>query len=484
MAEETRPPESPVGDDGVVEDAGSTDDRSGEGDATGTAPAVGAVWGDESPEVPEAGSQLEPRHEYTVVGGDWQNLPDAVEDDLMVINMGPQHPSTHGVLRMVLTLDGETVLDNEPVIGYLHTGIEKNLEYRPWVQGVTFVTRMDYLAPLFNELAYCLAVEKLLGIEEDVPERANAIRVALTELNRVSSHLVWLATSGMELGSTTAMIYGFRERETILDILEFVTGLRMNHAYIRPGGVSMDVPEDFEPRTREVVKNLYARIDEFHDLLTENPIWIERNKGVGLLTAEECLDLGVTGPILRSAGIPHDLRKSTPYCGIEQYEFDVPTSTDCDAYGRYLVKMEEMRQSLRIVEQVLDTFPGGRHMVADPKIAMPAQLALGPDGIGNAQEHINRIMGQSMEALIHHFKLVTEGFTVPEGTVYTAVESPRGELGYHVTSNGTNQPYRVKVRDPSFIAIGAIPASTRGLQIADVIAAVASLDPVMGGVDR
>jgi NADH-quinone oxidoreductase subunit D len=280
------------------------------------------------------------------------------------------------------------------------------------------------------------------------------------------------------------MIYGFRERETILDILEHVTGLRMNHSYIRPGGVSMDVPHDFEEKTRGVVTNLYDKIDEFHTLLTENPIWIERNSGVGILTAEECLSLGITGPVLRSAGIPHDLRKSDPYCHIEQYEFDVPTSTDADAYGRYLVKMEEMRQSLRIVEQVLDTLPGGRVMVDDPKIAMPAQLALGPDGIGNAQEHIDRIMGQSMEALIHHFKLVTEGFTVPEGTVYVPVESPRGELGYHVTSNGTNQPYRVKVRDPSFISIGAIAASTRGLQIADVIAAVASLDPVMGGVDR
>jgi NADH-quinone oxidoreductase subunit D len=446
-------------------------------------PAVGAAWGDETPE-PQQSGEVEHRHEYTVVGGEWQTLPDAVEDDLMVINMGPQHPSTHGVLRMVLTLDGEIVVDNEPVIGYLHTGIEKNLEYRPWVQGVTFVTRMDYLAPLHNELGYCLAVEKLLGIREDVPERANAIRVIMTELNRISSHLVWLATGGMELGSTTAMIYGFRERETILDILEFVTGLRMNHAYIRPGGVAMDVPDDFVDRVRTVSAEMKVKISEFHRLLTENPIWIERNKGVGILTAEQCLDLGVTGPLLRSAGIAHDLRKSAPYCGIEQYEFDVPTAETADAYGRYLVRMEEMSQSLRIVDQAIEVLPGGPIMVADQKIAMPAQLALGPDGLGNAQAHIDRIMGQSMEALIHHFKLVTEGFTVPEGQVYVPVESPRGELGYHVTSNGTNQPYRVKVRDPSFIHIGAIGDMTRDLLIADVIAAVASIDPVMGGVDR
>jgi NADH-quinone oxidoreductase subunit D len=450
-------------------------------------PAVGSEWEDRRTDHLEPSpspGQVATRHEYTVVGGEWQNLPDAVEDDLMVINMGPQHPSTHGVLRMVLTLDGEIVVHNEPVIGYLHTGIEKNLEYRPWVQGVTFVTRMDYLAPLFNELGYCLAVEKLLGITDDVPERANAIRVAMTELNRISSHLVWLATGGMELGSTTAMIYGFRERETILDILEFVTGLRMNHAYVRPGGVSMDVPPDFDERVRKVIAEMRDRIEEFDRLLTGNPIWIERNKGAGILTAEQCLDLGATGPILRSAGIAHDLRKTQPYCGIEQYDFDVPTADTADAFGRYMVRLEEMRQSLRIVEQVLDTFPGGPVMVADPKIAMPAQLALGPDGIGNAQAHIDRIMGQSMEALIHHFKLVTEGFTVPEGTVYQAVESPRGELGYHVTSNGTNQPYRVKVRDPSFVHIGCIGDMTRGLQIADVIAAVASIDPVMGGVDR
>ncbi|CAN5912388.1 NADH-quinone oxidoreductase subunit D [soil metagenome] len=423
-------------------------------------------------------------HTYTVASGEWEDLPDAVEDDLMVINMGPQHPSTHGVLRMVLTLDGETVVDNKPVIGYLHTGIEKNLEFRPWVHGVTFVTRMDYLSPLFNELGYCLAVEKLLGITDEVPERASAIRVILTELNRVSSHMVWMATGGLELGSTSAMIYGFRERETVLDILEFVTGLRMNHAFIRPGGVIQDLPEGFADRVATLVSELNDRIDEFEDLLTGNPIWVERNKGVAVLTAEQCLDLGVTGPLLRSTGIAHDLRKAAPYCGIDQYDFDVVVTDTADAFGRYLVRVNEMRQSLRIVTQAVERLPGGPVMVADKKVAWPAQLALGPDGIGNSNEYISKIMGQSMEALIHHFKLVTQGFTVPEGQVYTAVESPRGELGYHVTSNGTNKPYRVKVRDPSFIHMGALADMTQGLLIPDVIAGVASLDPVMGGVDR
>ncbi|QBI20360.1 NADH-quinone oxidoreductase subunit D [Egibacter rhizosphaerae] len=422
--------------------------------------------------------------DYLVVGGEWQDLPEAVEDDTMVINMGPQHPSTHGVLRLVLTLDGETVLSNDPVIGYLHTGIEKNTEYRPWVQGVTFVTRMDYLSPLFNELGYCLATERILGIEEEVPERAQAIRVILTELNRVSSHMVWLATGGMELGSTTAMIFGFRERESVLDIFEHVTGLRMNHGFIRPGGLANDVPDTFDARVRQVISELRQRIDEIEDLLTKNPIWIERNKGVGIMDAETCLDYGATGPVLRSAGIAHDLRKAQPYCGIEQYDFEVPITDTADSYGRYLIRVQEVRESLSIVEQALDRLPGGRVMVDDDKIAWPAQLGLGPDGLGNTEEYISKIMGQSMEALIHHFKIVTEGFTAPPGQAYAAVESPRGELGYHITSNGTNKPYRVRVRDPSFIHIGALDPLSRGLGVADIIVAVASVDPVMGGVDR
>ena len=424
------------------------------------------------------------RHEYTVVGGEWEDLPDAVEDDFLVINMGPQHPSTHGVLRMLLTLDGEIVVDNQPVIGYLHTGIEKNLEYRPWVHGVTFVTRMDYLASLFNELGYCLAVEKLLGITDDVPERASALRVIMTELNRISSHLVWLATSGLELGAVSVMLYGLREREGVLDILENVTGLRMNHAWIRPGGVSMDVPHDFAERVEALLLKLASGLDELETLLTTNPIWQARNRRVGILTPQQCFDLGVTGPILRSAGVALDLRKVAPYCGFEQYDFTVPTATSADAYGRYEVRMAEARESMKIVRQALGTLPGGPVMVADKKVAWPSQLALGPDGLGNAKEHITRIMGESMEALIHHFKLVTEGFIVPAGQVYQAVESPRGELGYHVTSDGTNKPYRCHVRDPSFIHIGTLPVLCRGLAVADVIAAVASIDPVMGGVDR
>ena len=325
-----------------------------------------------------------------------------------------------------------------------------------------------------------MAVEKLLGITDDIPPRAQTLRVILTELNRVSSHLVALATGGMELGALSAMIYGFRERELIIDLFERVTGLRMNHAYFRPGGVSVDVPEDFEAGVREIIDVLPKKTDELEDLLSQNPIWVERNTGVGILTAEQCFDLGVTGPVLRSAGVAHDLRVSAPYCGIDQYEFDIPTTDTCDAYGRFLIRVREMRESIKIVRQALDTLPGGPVMVADKKIAWPSQLALGPDGIGNSAEYIGKIMGQSMEALIHHFKLVTEGFTVPAGQVYVAVESPRGELGYHVTSDGSNRPYRVRVRDPSFIHIGTIPASTRGLLVADVIAAVASLGPRHG----
>lgn len=443
------------------------------------------TWADETAGPPDEGAgAVEPASDHVLVGGDWQELSDAAEDDLMVVNMGPQHPSTHGVLRMKLTLDGERVLHNEPIIGYLHTGIEKNLEYRPWVQGVTFVTRMDYLSPMFNELGYCLAVERLLGISDRVPARANAIRVIMTELNRISSHMVWMATSGMELGSTTAMIYGFRERESVLDVFENVSGLRMNHAYIRPGGLAQDVPADFAEHVNTVLTEMPRRIDEFEELLSGNPIWIERNKGVAVLSAQDCLDLGVTGPMLRAAGVPYDVRVTDPYCGIERYDFDVVTADEGDAYARYAVRLGEVRQSLRIIEQALESLPPGPVMVDDDKIGWPAQLALGPDGIGNAREYVDKIMGQSMEALIHHFKLVTEGFTVPSGRVYQPVESPRGELGYHVTSNGTNKPYRVHVRDPSFIHIGSLPAMTSGLLIADVIAAVASVDPVMGGVDR
>jgi NADH-quinone oxidoreductase subunit D len=403
-----------------------------------------------------------------------------LREDLLVLNMGPQHPSTHGVLRLLLTLDGETVVDLKPILGYLHTGIEKNTEYRTWQQGVTFVTRMDYLSPFFNELAYCLSVERLLGIE--APPRAQAIRVLVCELNRIASHLVWLATTGLELGAISMMLYGFRERERILDLFELISGLRMNHSYIRIGGLVMDLPDGGEEGIRSLVKQLPARIDEYESLLSGNPIWLERNRGVGILDAETCLRLGITGPLLRAAGIPHDLRTSSPL--YRDYEFGVPVRTEADCNARYQVRLEEMRQSLRIVKQALDRLPGGPVMIEDPKLAWPAHLEVGPDGIGNSEEYVRHIMEESMEALINHFKIVTQGIKVPPGEVYTAVESPRGELGYYVVSDGGVRPYRVRVRDPSFCNLMALPEMTRGRLVADVVAAVASVDPVMGGVDR
>ncbi len=416
-----------------------------------------------------------------VGGGDWDTLLEQ-PDELLTVNMGPQHPSTHGVLRLVLELDGETVVGAKQVIGYLHTGIEKTTEYRNWVQGVTLVTRMDYLSPLDHETAYCLAVEKLLDIE--VPERANTIRVMLMELQRISSHLLWLATTGLELGALSIMLYGWREREQILDVLEMVTGLRMNHAYVRPGGVAVDLPVGVEEKIRALLVELPKRFEEYADLLDGNPVWIRRTKGIGYLELNGCVALGVTGPMLRAAGYAWDLRKVEPYCGYETYDFDVPTSPDGDVWARYEVRMAEMRESLKIVEQALDRLRPGPVMVADRKIAWPAQLALGPDGLGNSLDHIRHIMNDSMEALIHHFKLVTEGFKVPAGQVYVPIESPRGELGYHVVSDGGTRPYRVHVRDPSFVNLQSVPAITEGGLIADVIAAVASVDPVMGGVDR
>jgi NADH-quinone oxidoreductase subunit D len=405
-----------------------------------------------------------------------------LREDLLVVNMGPQHPSTHGVLRLVLTLDGETVVDCKLVVGYLHTGIEKNAEYRTWQQGVTFVTRMDYLSPFFNELAYCISVERLLEIE--APPRARAIRVLVCELNRIASHLVWLATSSLELGAVSMMLYGFRERERILDIFELISGLRMNHSYIRIGGLVMDLPDGAEQRIRGFLKQMPKRIDEYEGLLSGNPIWLERNKGVGLLSADECFALGVTGPLLRAAGVAHDLRKAEPGSGYDEYDFEVPVRTEADCYARYEVRVAEMRQSLRIAEQVLDSLPGGGVMIDDPKLAWPANLSVGPDGIGNSEEYVRHIMEESMEALINHFKIVTKGISVPAGEVYIPVESPRGELGYYVVSDGGVRPYRVRVRDPSFCNLLALPEMVRGRLVADVVASVASVDPVMGGVDR
>ena len=423
---------------------------------------------------------------YNLSGGDWDTIEVAPEGEKerLIVNMGPQHPSTHGVLRLILELDGESVTEVRCGIGYLHTGIEKNLEYRTWVQGVTFVTRMDYLSPFFNEAAYVLGVERLLGIEEQIPERANVIRVMMMELNRISSHLVALATGGMELGALTAMTFGFRERELVLDIFEMVTGLRMNSAFFRPGGVAQDLPADAVQNIRETLPLLKKRMKDTTDLLVDNAIWMGRTVDVGYLDLQGCMALGITGPVLRSTGLPHDLRKSQPYCGYETYEFDVPTQTTCDAYGRFLIRIAEMQESLKIVEQCLDRLQPGAVMVEDKKIAWPAQLSIGADGQGNSPEHIKHIMAQSMEALIHHFKLVTEGFTVPPGQVYAAVESPRGELGAHVVSAGGTRPYRVHFRDPSFNNLQATAAMSEGSMVSDVVAAVASIDPVMGGVDR
>ncbi|CAJ1507210.1 NADH dehydrogenase (quinone) subunit D [[Mycobacterium] holstebronense] len=428
-------------------------------------------------------------HTVLNVGGqEWDQVVEAAKaadpGERIVVNMGPQHPSTHGVLRLILELEGETVTEARCGIGYLHTGIEKNLESRYWTQGVTFVTRMDYLSPFFNETAYCLGVEKLLGITDDIPERASVIRVLMMELNRMSSHLVALATGGMELGALTVMLFGFRERELVLDIFEAITGLRMNHQYVRPGGVSVDLPDDAVPQIRDFLKLMPKRLKDIEDLLTENYIWKARTKGVGYLDLTGCMALGITGPVLRSTGLPYDVRRAEPYCGYQDYEFEVITDDGCDAYGRYLIRIAEIKESLKIVEQCLDKLRPGPVMVSDRKIAWPGDLTIGPDGQGNSREHIGWIMGHSMEGLIHHFKRVTEDLWVPPGQVFVSVESPRGELGVHMVSDGGTRPYRVHYRDPSFTNLQAVAAMSEGGLIADVIAAVASIDPVMGGVDR
>ncbi|MFN8228835.1 MAG: NADH dehydrogenase (quinone) subunit D [Mycobacterium sp.] len=427
----------------------------------------------------------------TLGGQDWDEIVSLASEaaqasgsERIVVNMGPQHPSTHGVLRLILEIEGETVTEARCGIGYLHTGIEKNLEYRNWTQGVTFVTRMDYLSPFFNETAYCLGVEQLLGITDQIPERASVIRVMLMELNRISSHLVALATGGMELGAMSAMFFGFREREEILTVFEAITGLRMNHAYIRPGGLAADLPDDGEAKVRRLLGLLPGRLAELEDLLRENAIWKARTRGIGYLDLTGCMALGITGPVLRSTGLPHDLRKTQPYCGYQDYDFNVITGENSDCYDRYVIRVEEMNQSLRIVRQCLERLEPGPVMIEDKKLAWPADLQLGPDGLGNSPAHIAKIMGTSMEGLIHHFKIVTEGIRVPAGQCYVAVESPRGELGVHMVSDGGTRPYRVHYRDPSFTNLQAVAAMCEGGMVADVISAVASIDPVMGGVDR
>ncbi|MBX6771486.1 MAG: NADH dehydrogenase (quinone) subunit D [Chloroflexi bacterium] len=380
--------------------------------------------------------------------------------------MGPQHPSTHGVLRLVLELDGEVVVSCKPVIGYLHTGFEKTFEAKNYHQGVTLTDRMDYLSPLSNNLAYALAVETLLGVE--IPERATVARVILAELTRLASHLVWLGTQAMDLGAMSVFLYCFRERERILDIFEMCSGQRMMTSYIRPGGLAMDLPEGFEEAVREILALMPARIDEYEDLLTRNEIWRDRTIGIGRLSLADALSHGVTGPNLRASGGDFDLRRDHPYCGYEQYDFAVIVGSRGDVYERYLVRIREMRESLKIIRQALDRLPGGPYVTADRKVAFPPRAEL----------------ATSMEALIHHFKLATEGYRVPAGQVYSAIESPRGELGIYLVADGSARPYRLHVRAPSFASLQALPVIARGGLVADLVAIIGSLDPVMGEVDR
>ncbi len=399
----------------------------------------------------------------TVVDAD-----DPGEAQTMLINMGPQHPSTHGVLRIMLELDGETVLRTKPVIGYLHTGMEKTGEDLTYLQGPTNVTRMDYASPLYNELVFSLATEKLLGIDGDIPPRAQWIRMLMTELNRVSSNLLFLATNGMDLGAVSMMLYGWREREEVLRFFEMVTGLRMNHNYIRPGGVAADLPDGWRDEVLRLLDLIPPRLDEYDVLMTGQPIWRERLQGVGVITAQEAIALGATGPILRSTGVPWDLRRDMPYLFYEQVEFDVIVGTYGDCFDRYAIRLNEVRESLRIIEQILDLMPLGDYRIQDKKVTPPPRARI----------------DESMEALIHHFKIFTEGFKVPEGEVYVAIESPRGELGCYLVSDGSSKPYRMRIRGPSFVNLQTLPHMMRGGFLADGVAIISSVDPILGEVDR
>ncbi len=391
---------------------------------------------------------------------------DRRDDETMIINMGPSHPSTHGVLRLMLELDGEFVLRTKPVIGYLHTGMEKTGEELSYIQGATNVTRMDYLSPIINELSYSMAVEKLLGIE--LPERAVWIRMMMSELNRMSSHLVWMATNGMDLGSTSMMIYGLRERELILAFFEKTTGLRMNLNYVRPGGVAADLPDGWQDDVMVICDTIEERTYEYDELLTGQPIFRNRMIGVAPLMAEEALALGVTGPLLRSTGVAWDLRRTMPYLAYDQVDFDVIVGTYGDNFDRYAIRLNEIRESARIVRQCVEKMPAGDYRSQDPKVTPPPRARI----------------GESMEALIHHFKLFTEGFRVPAGEVYSAVESPRGELGCYLVADGTAKPWRVHVRAPSFVNLQAVPLLMRGGSVSDAITVISTVDPVLGEVDR
>jgi NADH-quinone oxidoreductase subunit D len=390
------------------------------------------------------------------------------EDQTMILNMGPQHPSTHGVLRLMLELDGETVLRSKPVIGYLHTGMEKTGETLTYLQGPTNVTRMDYASPLFNELVFSLATETLLGIDGDIPARAQWIRMLLCELNRMSSHLLFLATNGLDLGAVSMMLFGWREREETLRLLEMITGLRMNHNFIRPGGVAADLPDGWRDGVLRVLDLCYPRLDEYDELLTGQPIFRARLQGVGVITTDEAVALGATGPILRSTGLPWDLRKDMPYLFYDQVEFAAVVGSYGDAFDRYAIRLNEVRESMAIVRQILDALPAGDYRIQDRKVTPPPRARI----------------DESMEALIHHFKIFTEGFKVPEGEVYCAVESPRGELGCYLVSDGSAVPYRMRIRGPSFVNVQALPHMLRGGLIADAVAVISSVDPIMGETDR
>jgi NADH-quinone oxidoreductase subunit D len=387
-------------------------------------------------------------------------------DTTMVLNMGPQHPSTHGVLRLVIEIDGETVLKVVPDIGYLHTGIEKTCEAKFYQQVVPMTDRIDYLSPMSNNLCYCLAVEKLLQIE--IPPRAQWMRVLLNELTRLNSHLVWLGTHAMDIGALTVFLYTFREREEILRIFEHVSGQRMMGSYFRIGGLALEAPFDFFDRVQALIKILPEKIDEYQNLLTGNPIWVNRLKGVGHLSAADGIALGVTGPPLRASGVDFDLRRDMPYSSYEKFQFKVPISHDCDVWARYVIRLEEMRESVKICQQALDGMPEGPIKADAPKVVLPDREK----------------MKTEMESLIYHFKIVTEGFPVPAGEVYQAIESPRGEMGYYVVSDGTAKPYRVHMRNPSFATLQALQTMCEGKLIADVVAVIGSIDIVLGEIDR
>lgn len=427
---------------------------------------------------------------FTAMGGDWSDLASEAEklaEERIVVNIGPVHPSTHGVYRLLFELDGEYVREVRGATGFLHTGIEKNMEFRTWTQGVAFVTRMDYVAPFFQEVGYCLAIEKALGITDQIPARASEIRVLLMELNRIASHLVAVGSALNELGATTMMTLAFKGREDILRIFERITGLRMNNEFVRPGGVAEDLTPGTTDYIRELLPNVRQAIIDMIDVVGENPIFKARFTDVGVLSMTSSMALGQTGPGLKAAGLPWDLRKTQPYCGYENYTFDVPVRDKSDALNRTMVRFEECFQSLRIVYQVLDRLDvseGQPVMVADKRIAWPASLSISTDGQGTSAEHVQEIMTESMESLIHHFKLVTEGFRVPAGQAYQLVEHAKGVLGVHVVSDGGTRPYRVHVSDPGFRNLQGLSMMAEGGLLADAIVCLASIDPVMGGVDR